>query len=581
MAVLTEAVQEHERRAELAGSRVAARLVFVSPADPAAVYAITGGRVGRSRIGSSGARTAAVIGSRPTAVWLRHISGRSRSTRRASLTVYAATGRGVLKSTDGGEHWRERVSRQEVSAVAVDSRDPQTVYAGTDGGRDQEPGRRNSWRVVNTAVGSHGRDRASGRCPRSSSTRSTRRRSMRRPVAWASSGAATAVAAGAPRKPVRNPQCQDSAVALATRAPQKIYGVYGWRGVFKSSDGGVHWRTTNTGLSLMTVSSLAVDPTGHRSSTRAPGSSASSRAATEGTTGDRSHADSSTQSHSTRATPGSSSPAEAHNRVLRSTDAGRTWQPTEAGVAMTPLRSRSAATTPTRQRSRAASTPATTVDAAGMSLPVPSTARRALAIAPDDPAVVYASAGGSDARGLYKSTDAGRSWQRLTDRPEDAGISALTLDPEHATTLYVGTGDKGVFKSTDGGAGWQPASSGLPRVTMKGTTVTGKATSWRETVGIAALAIDPETRKRSTQRRADEESSEARTLDRAGIPSTPEWPSWTSGRRNRRDRSDALRRQGQRRRHRVPCWYQLRTPMAVTAPPRPPDASPPGRDRAG
>ena len=89
------------------------------------------------------------------------------------------------------------------------------------------------------------------------------------------------------------------------------------------------------------------------------------------------------------------------------------------------------------------------------------------------------------------STDAGRTWQRLTDMLEDTDISAVALDAEHATTVYIGPLGDGVFKSTDGGANWRQAGSGLPRVTVKGTTATGKATSWRETVGITALAIDP------------------------------------------------------------------------------------------
>ena len=65
---------------------------------------------------------------------------------------------------------------------------------------------------------------------------------------------------------------------------------------------------------------------------------------------------------------------------------------------------------------------------------------QALAIAPGDPALVYAGFVGSDARGLYKSTDAGRTWQHLTDGVEDTDVSAVALDPAHPTTIYIGTG---------------------------------------------------------------------------------------------------------------------------------------------
>ncbi len=130
---------------------VAARLVFVSPANPAAVYAITGdefattNRLFRSTNGGRSWQPAD-SGLASTYFWTIAFDPT------AFMTVYAATGRGVLKSTDGGVHW-QRVSRQEVSAVAVDPRDPQIVYAGTDGGLIKSLDGGHSWRVVNTGDG--------------------------------------------------------------------------------------------------------------------------------------------------------------------------------------------------------------------------------------------------------------------------------------------------------------------------------------------------------------------------------------------------------------------------------------------
>jgi len=102
----------------------------------------------------------------------------------------------------------------------------------------------------------------------------------------------------------------------------------------------------------------------------------------------------------------------------------------------------------------------------------------AVAAAPDDPAVVYAGGGPMNARGLYKSINAGQSWQRLTDPVKHSDISAIALDPEDPTTIYVGTAEgTGVYKSGDAGATWQPAGSGLPRTPAA--------------AGIKALVIDP------------------------------------------------------------------------------------------
>ena len=86
---------------------------------------------------------------------------------------------------------------------------------------------------------------------------------------------------------------------------------------------------------------------------------------------------------------------------------------------------------------------------------------RVLSVGQDaaNPALQYAATFGS---GVYKSTDAGTSWQ-----PASAGMTYLTLqslavDPVTPNTLYAGTyGDaavpySGVFKSTDAGASWRP-----------------------------------------------------------------------------------------------------------------------------
>jgi len=66
--------------------------------------------------------------------------------------------------------------------------------------------------------------------------------------------------------------------------------------------------------------------------------------------------------------------------------------------------------------------------------------------------------------------------------------SSVAISP---TTIYIGTAGGGVLKSTDGGASWQSASTGLPRITTKGTTATGQVRLWTMTATITALVIDP------------------------------------------------------------------------------------------
>ena len=223
---------------------------------------------------------------------------------------------------------------------------------------------------------------APGSCPRLSSTRSTRRRSMRRPVAWVSSGAATAVAAGAPRTPFATPNARTRPSRSPTRRtanPLRRLRLawrlqeQRWRRPLARNE-----HRSQPGDRLLARRRSEHD---HRPSTRAADSSASSRAATAGPTGGRSQSESSTRSHSTHATPGSSSPrarypgsSGAATRAAPGTPPGRaTGDAACVGRLLRwprgPWRSRSAANTPTRQRTRAASTPAATVDAAGASLP--------------------------------------------------------------------------------------------------------------------------------------------------------------------------------------------------------------------
>lgn len=105
-----------------------------------------------------------------------------------------------------------------------------------------------------------------------------------------------------------------------------------------------------------------------------------------------------------------------------------------------------------------------------------------LAIDPHNPDVVYAAALGHlwDAnreRGLYKTMDGGKTWQSALQFDEDAGCVDVLLDPNNSGTVYAamyarrrqawsfrsGFGDKGgIYKSTDGGRSFRRLTAGLP-----------------------------------------------------------------------------------------------------------------------
>ena len=76
---------------------------------------------------------------------------------------------------------------------------------------------------------------------------------------------------------------------------------------------------------------------------------------------------------------------------------------------------------------------------------------RAIAISPDDAAVLYA---GSEA-GLYRTRDGGDSWELVESPMRDRQIWALAIDPTDAQTIYAGTCPSALYRTRDGGSSWQ------------------------------------------------------------------------------------------------------------------------------
>jgi photosystem II stability/assembly factor-like uncharacterized protein len=80
---------------------------------------------------------------------------------------------------------------------------------------------------------------------------------------------------------------------------------------------------------------------------------------------------------------------------------------------------------------------------------------------PTKPDTFYFGAAGG---GIWKTDDAGQTWQAFFQNGPAASIGALAIAPSNPNTIYIGTGQPeprydigaglGVFKSTDGGAHW-------------------------------------------------------------------------------------------------------------------------------
>jgi len=97
----------------------------------------------------------------------------------------------------------------------------------------------------------------------------------------------------------------------------------------------------------------------------------------------------------------------------------------------------------------------------------------AIAVAPSDPNVVYVSSGEglhrpdlSVGNGIYKSTDAGKTWTHL-GIADGEQIPALAVDPRDPNKVFAAvlghpygpSPERGIYRSTDGGQSWQKVIS--------------------------------------------------------------------------------------------------------------------------
>src|SRR5581483_11101990 len=120
-----------------------------------------------------------------------------------------------------------------------------------------------------------------------------------------------------------------------------------------------------------------------------------------------------------------------------------------------------------------------------------------IAIDPRDSKVIYVAAEGplwgpGGDRGLFKSTNGGKDWKNILSISENTGVSDVAIDPSnpdilyaaayqrrrHVYTLIDGGPESAIYKSTDAGETWNKLKSGLPTEDM------GR-------IGLAISPVDP------------------------------------------------------------------------------------------
>ena len=113
-----------------------------------------------------------------------------------------------------------------------------------------------------------------------------------------------------------------------------------------------------------------------------------------------------------------------------------------------------------------------------------------IVVHPANPDVVYVAASGhewtdNEMRGVFKTADGGRTWQKVFYRSARTGAIDLVMDPSDPNTLYAamwqrvrrkwsdprtepGYTEGGVWKTTDAGKTWTEANQGLPAAQFRG-----------------------------------------------------------------------------------------------------------------
>jgi len=119
-----------------------------------------------------------------------------------------------------------------------------------------------------------------------------------------------------------------------------------------------------------------------------------------------------------------------------------------------------------------------------------------IAIDPKDANIVYVAAQGplwgpGGDRGLFKTTDNGKTWKNILNISENTGVTDVVVDPQNPETVYAasyqrrrhmftlidGGPESAIYKSTDAGATWNKVRAGLP------TTDLGR-------IGLAVSPVD-------------------------------------------------------------------------------------------
>ncbi len=228
-------------------------------------------------------------------------------------------------------------------------------------------------------------------------------------------------------------------LAIDPAAPAHVYlGSYGF-GTYKSTDGGVSWKSSDSGLTALEFTAMVSDGKGDLYL------------------------------------------GTASSGVLKSSDKGATWDFFDSGFGTyndfgigSLVSDPGARTTLYAVSSNDGTLYKTTSGGAAWSRL--ELGGFAAALAPKDDQTIYF-ANGSVTGGMAKSVNGGSTWSAASTGLGSNVVTAVAVNPANSNIVFAGTASGGLFVTADGGSSWQPATTGLPT-----------SSQW-----VTALAIDPTT----------------------------------------------------------------------------------------
>src|SRR5438093_762000 len=136
-----------------------------------------------------------------------------------------------------------------------------------------------------------------------------------------------------------------------------------------------------------------------------------------------------------------------------------------------------------------------------------------IAVDPKNPDVVFVASVGhlyaaNPERGVFRTRDGGRTWQKVLYKDENVGAVEVVIDPTNARVVYAGLWNTrrppwftyaptngpggGIYKSTDGGSTWHQLTAGLPAAGIGRTGIAVAPSNPRRVYAVVdCLVPDP------------------------------------------------------------------------------------------